>query len=108
MDNAFEQRMAPPRMSDGRHMTDYRPHGEVISTIRYFNNLYDSNQYRQFMINNATNMMAKNHEFYKNKNNVNTCGFIHPDPNGNDAFFEAYRKYMYGQTTLNINGKNYN
>lgn len=39
----------PPRMSDGRHFTDYRPNCELTQLIRADNNINNSYQFRLFM-----------------------------------------------------------
>jgi hypothetical protein len=83
-------------MSDGRIVTDYRPSCEVHSSIRYHNGLYDSNQYRQFMINNSEKMMQANRQYWTMVNGCNSCKFVHPDPNGSDRFFTYLRNQMYG------------
>lgn len=43
----------PPRMSDGRHFTDYRPNCELTQMVRVDNNLNNSYQYRLFLQMNA-------------------------------------------------------
>jgi len=39
----------PPRMSDGRHFTDYRPNCEMTQLIKADNNINNSYQFRLFM-----------------------------------------------------------
>jgi len=107
MNNSYVNRDCPPLMSDGRLVTDYRPSCELHSSIRFHNRLYDSNQYRQFMIQNAEKMMAMNNKFYTDLRGCKSCKFVHPDPNNNDTFWSAYRKVLYGQDTINIDGKPY-
>jgi len=51
---------APPRMSDGRHFTDYRPSYELNMKISADNELDDSYKYRQFLIDNAEQLMEIN------------------------------------------------
>ena len=94
-------------MSDGRHVTDYRPNCELHSSIRYHNGLYDSNQYRQFMINNANKMMEMNRQHYIQLRGCQSCKFIHPDPNNNDTFWAHYRRQLYGEQTSNNMGQSY-
>jgi len=94
-------------MSDGRLVTDYRPSCELHSSIRFHNRLYDSNQYRQFMIDNAEKMMIMNNQFYTKLRGCKSCNFVHPDPNNNDSFWADYKKHLYGQSTFNVNGKHY-
>lgn len=61
---------APPRMSDGRHFTDYRPSFELNKKISDDNELGDSYTYRQFLIDNAEQLMDinKKHSFMMNGN----------------------------------------
>ena len=56
---------APPRMSDGRHFTDYRPSYELNMKISADNELDDSYKYRQFLIDNGEKLMDinKKHSF---------------------------------------------
>ena len=53
----------PALMSDGRAFTDYRPSNYVNDMIRINNKVYDSYNYRQFLINNAANLMKVNDEY---------------------------------------------
>ena len=102
MNNSYVNRDCPPLMADGRHVTDYRPSCEVHSSIRYLNGLYDSNQYRQFLINNAERLQTMSRDFYHQKNTCGSCNFIHPDPNNNDSFWATYRKQLFGQETKSL------
>lgn len=66
----------PPRMSDGRMFTDYRPRciANFAVTGGDLEGNYDlpnSYEYRQFLINNADNIMSKNRQ---NAYNNNACG----------------------------------
>lgn len=89
-------------------VTDFRPSCEVHSSIRYHNGLYDSNQYRQFMIHNAEKMMQDTRQFYTMKNGCNSCKFVHVDPNGNNAFWSYYKEKLYGEKPYPLpNGKAY-
>ena len=63
----------PPRMSDGRHFTDYRPNGYVNDLVRYSNNTMNSYQYRQFLINNTDNLMQINNNYIHQKNGCEPC-----------------------------------
>lgn len=107
MNNSYVNRDCPPLMSDGRLVTDYRPSCELHSSIRYHNGLFDSNQYRQFMVNNGNKLMEMNRRFYSNLNGCRSCEFVHPDPNNNDTFWSHYRKHLYGQPTYQYQGKPY-
>ena len=94
-------------MADGRHVTDYRPSCEVNSSIRYLNGVTDSNQFRQFLINNSNRLMDMNRDFYWKKNNCESCKFIHPDPNHHDTYWAEYRRILYGEQTSNVDGVSY-
>lgn len=52
--------VCPPRMSDGRIFTDYRPKCDVNHTIDASQKGFDSHNYRMFMMNNATQIMKQN------------------------------------------------
>lgn len=60
----------PPRMSDGRHYTDYRP--RCMTNLMYPDNKpMNSYEYRQYLIHNAENLMKTNME---SAYNMNVCG----------------------------------
>ena len=63
----------PPIMSDGRHFTDYRPNTYANDLVRYGNNVMSSNAYRQFLINNASNLMNVNSIYAEKKNSCTEC-----------------------------------
>lgn len=107
MNNSYVNRDCPPLMSDGRLVTDYRPSCELHSSIRYQNGLCDSNQFRQFMINNAERMMEINRQHWIKLRGCESCKFTHPDPNHNDTFWAYYRKQLYGNKSYNLDGKPY-
>ena len=58
----------PALMSDGRLMTDYRPSTTVNDMIRLNNNVKSSNEYRNFLTNNATDIMNINENYIVEKN----------------------------------------
>lgn len=61
---------APPRMSDGRHFTDYRPNFELNMKIGADNQVDNSYDYRQFLTQNGEKLMDvnKKHSFIMNGN----------------------------------------
>ena len=59
----------PALMSDGRIMTDYRQSGTLNDMIRLNNNVLSSNQYRNFLTNNALEIMNINNQYISEKNN---------------------------------------
>lgn len=58
----------PPRMSDGRHFTDYRPSCQVNNMIKADNGTQNSFQYRQFLAHNAVELMNINRRHACEKN----------------------------------------
>lgn len=63
----------PARMDDGRTFTDYRSSSTVDDMIRYSNNVMSSYDYRQFLINNANNIMKVNSQYSTDKVSCNSC-----------------------------------
>lgn len=61
----------PPRMSDGRHFTDYRPSTSINDLIRADNNLSNSLQYRVFLQQNADALMDRQRQIACQ---LNCCG----------------------------------
>lgn len=65
----------PARMDDGRAFTDYRPSSTVNDMIRYSNNIMGSNEYRQFLIHNAVNIMNVSNNYTSSKMGCNSCNY---------------------------------
>ena len=65
----------PALMSDGRAFTDYRPSGYVNDLIRLQNNVYDSYNYRQFLIHNAIKLMDVSDKYNTIKNGCPNCTY---------------------------------
>ena len=65
----------PARMDDGRAFTDYRPNSTVNDMIRYSNNIMGSNEYRQFLIHNAVNIMNISNNYTASKMGCNSCNY---------------------------------
>ena len=63
----------PPRMSDGRHFTDYRSNVYVNDLIRYTNKTGSNYEYRQFLIHNADSLMKMNNEYMDYMNGCKEC-----------------------------------
>jgi hypothetical protein len=57
-DNKFFD--CPPRMSDGRHFTDYRPSCDANLNVKKSNGINNSYDYRVFLTQNAEKIMAQN------------------------------------------------
>lgn len=95
----------PPRMADGRHFTDYRPECYVNDLIRADNGVNNNFQWRNFLTQNAEQLMDLNRQHACQKNccgncaspfnvgtmvpevnkfvcNSGTCRLIQGDPNG--------------------------
>jgi hypothetical protein len=64
---------APARMNDGRTFTDYRASSSVDDMIRYSNNVMSNYEYRQFLINNADEIMDVNRKYTEDKVGTRTC-----------------------------------
>jgi hypothetical protein len=65
----------PARMDDGRSFTDYRPDSTVNDMIRYSNNIMGSNEYRQFLIDNASEIINVSNNYIKEKVGCNSCDY---------------------------------
>jgi hypothetical protein len=63
----------PPRMADGRHFTDYRPHCDVNNLVASNNNLVSSYDYRQYMIQNSEKLMDLNRSYATMMNSCGPC-----------------------------------
>lgn len=64
---------APARMDDGRTFTDYRASSSVDNMIRYSNNVMSNYEYRQFLINNADEIMNINRKYTEDKVGTKNC-----------------------------------
>jgi len=84
----------PAIMNDGRFITDYRPSDDVYDLLIKQNKLKNSNMTRQFLISNATKIMALNNQYYNQKNNCNSCYYYQVDPNHNNKYWTDYQKYL--------------
>lgn len=88
-DNKFP---APPRMSDGRHFSDYRSECTVNDLIKSDNNISNSFQYRQFLQQNGNSLMDRNRQLACMKNCCLPCN------EGTQECFESTalpEKYMW-------------
>jgi len=63
----------PPRMSDGRHFTDYRPSCDVNNLIIVNNNTLSNFDYRMYLIENAEKLMDINRMYTVEKNSCGPC-----------------------------------
>ena len=79
----------PPVMNDGRHGTDYRPIADINLKLQETNNLQNSNDYRSFLVNNATAIMQQNlKQFEQTASCVPHTAAV--NPNGADAVWTGY------------------
>ena len=58
----------PPRMSDGRHFTDYRPVCFLNNSMIVDNKISNSYEYRMHLIQNAEKLMNNNRAYISKKN----------------------------------------
>ena len=63
----------PPRMSDGRHFTDYRPTCDVNNLIISNNNKLSNFDYRMYLIENAEKLIDINRMYTVEKNSCGPC-----------------------------------
>lgn len=63
----------PARMDDGRQFTDYRSSDYVNNIIRMTSGTMSSYDYRQYLINNANELMKENREHAVKKNGCPSC-----------------------------------
>ncbi len=63
----------PPRMSDGRHFTDYSPVCDSNDKFRKDNNLKSSFEQRMYLIRNASKIMENNKKYIEQKNGCKDC-----------------------------------
>jgi hypothetical protein len=63
----------PPRMSDARAMTDYRPNCHVNDLIKADNEISNSFQYRQFLQQNGEQLMDRHRQLACEKNCCLPC-----------------------------------
>ena len=66
----------PALMSDGRLMTDYRSSNTLNDMIRISNNTLSSYEYKNFLVNNASNIMKINNDYISNKNSCPSAELI--------------------------------
>ena len=63
----------PPRMSDGRHFTDYRPGCHLNNQVRVNNQLPSSFEYRMYLTRNAEKLIKGNRKYVETKNGCDSC-----------------------------------
>jgi hypothetical protein len=67
-------------MSDGRHMTDYRPHTHVEEQIKYINGITRDDEARLFLQGNAEKIMNNEWNYLRQNKScwVNECVHKYP------------------------------
>ena len=76
----------PPRMSDGRHFTDYRSNCLVNNLIISNNRNLSSREFKDFLMNNANSLRQINRTYINQKNGI-------PDTNYSSYQPPKYRVY---------------
>ena len=66
----------PPRMSDGRHFTDYNHPKLREYDMMHLNNLKNNNTYRSMLLDNASKIMAINRNISSERNACGPCNAI--------------------------------
>ena len=78
MDNFYKS--CPPKMSDGRHMTDYRPHTQLEEQIKYVNGIVRDDEARLFLQGNAEKIMDREWSYLKDNRSCWLSECIHTYP----------------------------
>ena len=99
MNNALYNHDCPPIMSDGRHVTDYRPSCYVHDLIREQNGVTNSYDLKMLLTHHALKFQQINRDFYDTKNSCYSCGcpnhrgqYCLPDPNGQVEYWNKYNQ----------------
>ena len=91
MNNSLGNHDCPPKMSDGRHFTDYRPSGYVHDLILKQNGITNSFDLKSLMTTRALDLQKINKDYYENRNACHSCkGYYIPDPNGHVDYWHRY------------------
>ena len=93
MNNGLYSRSCPALMADARFGTDYRPSCDVYTTISRQNKIMNSAQMREFLQSHAVELMQMNTQHLHKQKGCNKQ-WVAPDPNGQDTYWQSYRKYM--------------
>ena len=96
----------PALMSDGRAFTDYRPSSYTNDLIRIQNGVYDSYQYRQFLISNAEKLMKVNDEYNFMKNGCASCTY-QQIPNESTCVYNKHYGLCYPNGCNGLGQNNY-
>ena len=78
MDNFFQT--CPPKMEDGRHLTDYRTAVRREEYIKYVNNIVRNDDQRLFYQQNGKQIMNEEWDYFKKTASCSTNECIHNYP----------------------------
>lgn len=78
MDNFYHG--CPPKMSDQRHLADFRSDTRRNEYIKYINNIYRDDQYRLFLQNNGSEILDKEWQYNKEFNSCWEGPCVHKYP----------------------------
>lgn len=78
MDNFYKT--CPPKMSDGRHMTDYKESTLLDEQVKFVNGIVRDDEYRMLLQNNGSVILNKEWDYNKVHNScwVNECVHNYP------------------------------
>jgi hypothetical protein len=78
MDNFYQG--CPPKMSDGRHMTDYRPNTVMEEQIKYTNGIIRDDEARLFLQGNAEKFIDGEWKYLRDNRSCwkNECVHVYP------------------------------
>lgn len=78
MDNFYPT--CPPKMSDGRHFTDYKPATHLNEQIKYINGITRDDEYRLFLQGNAKTIIDREWDILKRTRScwINECVHRYP------------------------------
>uniref|UniRef100_A0A6C0BMC6 Uncharacterized protein n=1 Tax=viral metagenome TaxID=1070528 RepID=A0A6C0BMC6_9ZZZZ len=93
MNNAYGNQDCPPLMSDGRHVTDYRPSCYVHDLILRQNGITNSYDLKMLLTHQAMQLQENNRQYYDQKNACVSCGdYYQADPNGHLKYWDGYNQ----------------
>lgn len=78
MDNFYHN--CPPKMSDGRFMTDYRPHTVVEEQIKRANGIIRDDDVRLFLQGNAGRICDREWDYLRNTQSCHSGECVHKYP----------------------------
>lgn len=93
MDNFYHG--CPPKMSDQRHLSDFRSSTRRNEYIKFINDIYRDDQYRLFLQSNGSEIMNKEWQFNKQFNSCwdNDCVHKYPTRTTNEQAAQELMLY---------------